>query len=1293
MDLRELIPDDAGEEQLGTEAQQGSTEPQQEVQQPQQEQQGIDLSPGGIAQGLAAPVVGTVDAGIGLINSLTPDVIGDIPELPDLPNEGAQTLREISEGMSADIVATVAARRLGVRGLRRFGGTGFAQGAAKRLPNFLRRSPVAKKTAKELALLPGEIGASVGATALTFDMEEAAEEGGGQNLTTMYRNWARENNLPSWMWNFIPSWLTVGTSDSPEFKRAKNMMEAGLFPFALSIPGTAYGGFKIAKSSMGVDRATQAFRIPMDDAARQADASGKLNPIPEFTGDAKTDLNVAMNKSEAALDEIGKFNLEQAGDSIDRPIKGVHDMFDDAEINMRTRDNDGVAGAMDDLVRIDGDIDSYNGRVGNPFSEAAVQRAVSQIGSQTDVDLVDNLIKEIKEMGSFRTELPSGKSISPELRTKVMNKYAYLVSNPNVAPEVISKLQRMINKLGVLGKGITYEGQIRGLDNMLKAMDPDRIKGQTLAQMSLSGQAADMASAALDNIDTLIGQGSKSMVMDRIKLLYYLKQVDAAEAGNLLNNQKLIQNALGKENVDEMLGIAEEFAGQDPGSMLAKARENAANFSKSLDMMSADPELTKVFLEATKAFNGRPDAMGKLMNYVSQRFGSLHKGVYDSQTKIKQAFMEDIGSMVYNNVLSSSVTGLNATLGNIGGLADQIIANSIGSIFRGDWRQLASNAAGVRSMMSMHQRHLKAGLERFQMAVDNPMSVNKLRRSEDLILQDEQAVEATRLLGEYFSKQGDDNLKDALEYHKMLTAWNNDPILRVVPNFMMATDATTSSMMAAFEAGRMAHLGGITKKGKLKPIKSAREFAGYSNRYYRELLDENGVLREGSYASQEAKRITLTADSKFAESLQNLTAKVPMARTLFMFPRTMANMAASTASFVPFADKLSAFRVPSKMLGDDKLVEILKRQGYTKFGNRTPRQMYDVLRTNAQGRAYTGAFLVSSVGLMAASGNIRGKGSVDPEIQRARGKDWKEYTVKVGNTWHSYAWMGPVAKLIGLPADIIDNYNRADEAWTEGTLGKLGLIFAQMLEDENIFMAMRPVVDVLQGKGDKAAARWAAGTANNFIPAASFWSDVGEVVNPGVENIERDFTGYFINRQPLLGLAVPDERNVVTGEKIGADINPFQRALNALTPFKSNGEISPVEQMLVDMEFDVNPYVDGETKMFGGVPMSYDERDFYTTAMSKDKVFHRELKDFYKLYKDSGLWDEIRKARRDGVTSDQLNSKKYKNFYARLSIIWQRARERAKMETLFEYPDFAEEVREVGSRDKANELGIILDLN
>ena len=130
--------------------------------------------------------------------------------------------------------------------------------------------------------------------------------------------------------------------------------------------------------------------------------------------------------------------------------------------------------------------------------------------------------------------------------------------------------------------------------------------------------------------------------------------------------------------------------------------------------------------------------MGKLLNYVPTIW-YLHKGL--TIIKLRLTAMEDLGSMVYNNVLSSSVTGLNATLGNIGGLADQVIANSVGSIFRGDWRQLAANVAGMRSMMSMHQRHLKAGLERFQMAVDNPMSVNKLR--EDLILQDEQAVEAT----------------------------------------------------------------------------------------------------------------------------------------------------------------------------------------------------------------------------------------------------------------------------------------------------------------------------------------------------------------------------------------------------------------------------------------------------------------------------------------------------------------------------------------------------------------------
>ena len=79
-------------------------------------------------------------------------------------------------------------------------------------------------------------------------------------------------------------------------------------------------------------------------------------------------------------------------------------------------------------------------------------------------------------MGSFRTELPSGKSISPELRTKVMNKYAYLVSNPNVAPFIPNYMNDQQARCTVVFmKGRPWS------DNMLKAMDPDRIKGQTLA--------------------------------------------------------------------------------------------------------------------------------------------------------------------------------------------------------------------------------------------------------------------------------------------------------------------------------------------------------------------------------------------------------------------------------------------------------------------------------------------------------------------------------------------------------------------------------------------------------------------------------------------------------------------------------------------------------------------------------------------------------------------------------------------------------------------------------------------
>ena len=70
------------------------------------------------------------------------------------------------------------------------------------------------------------------------------------------------------------------------------------------------------------------------------------------------------------LDDYGAFMLDKM-QSLDQPIKGIHDMYDVTEFGLRTRDADGALGAMDDVYRITNDVDSWNGRVGSMFTKAA----------------------------------------------------------------------------------------------------------------------------------------------------------------------------------------------------------------------------------------------------------------------------------------------------------------------------------------------------------------------------------------------------------------------------------------------------------------------------------------------------------------------------------------------------------------------------------------------------------------------------------------------------------------------------------------------------------------------------------------------------------------------------------------------------------------------------------------------------------------------------------------------------------------------------------------------------------
>ena len=75
---------------------------------------------------------------------------------------------------------------------------------------------------------------------------------------------------------------------------------------------------------------------------------------------------------------MGKYNLSITEDiDLDKPIKGVHDIYDDYEVGFRTADDGGIVIAQYDAVRITKNIDSVQGRVGSVFTDSALREGLN----------------------------------------------------------------------------------------------------------------------------------------------------------------------------------------------------------------------------------------------------------------------------------------------------------------------------------------------------------------------------------------------------------------------------------------------------------------------------------------------------------------------------------------------------------------------------------------------------------------------------------------------------------------------------------------------------------------------------------------------------------------------------------------------------------------------------------------------------------------------------------------------------------------------------------------------------
>ena len=116
-------------------------------------------------------------------------------------------------------------------------------------------------------------------------------------------------------------------------------------------------------------------------------------------GDIETEITVNNQRRVKEFDEIGRYNLELAGDiDLDNPIKGVHDVYDDYEVGFRSTDPGGIVSAQFDAVRITKNIDSVHGDVGSIYSDSALKATINSKdgGHMTFKELVKQIKLDVE---------------------------------------------------------------------------------------------------------------------------------------------------------------------------------------------------------------------------------------------------------------------------------------------------------------------------------------------------------------------------------------------------------------------------------------------------------------------------------------------------------------------------------------------------------------------------------------------------------------------------------------------------------------------------------------------------------------------------------------------------------------------------------------------------------------------------------------------------------------------------------------------------------------------------------
>lgn len=1133
-------------------------------------------------------------AGAGLVDTLT-DTINlvpgvNIPKLPKFENEGLQAVRNISGlilpmRMLKGFVATkaITAHKTGVAGAK-----------MQALGN--------NRTFKWVSEAGLDIGTGV---SVDWTSKQNQED---DNLAGMLKQWFPKT------FQWIPRSIATGPGDSADKKRALNVKEGALLSWMTSLfEGLALLGRHGASLKRGASKF-----IPKDELAK---TNLKKLTTDEFT-DVKFDDDPIADqvlrtqaRQQKELDNLGEYWLAKDPE-LTEPRLGREDLFDANESSTRIVDPDGIVGAAADNAQILNNVDSTYGRVGNVISEAALKYGLEADSLASRV-LLKGLAEEIKLGGKYAKELASGKVLTSEVIQESGARLAEILNDPRLP---VGEMRRLLDEFkgsmdGV--KAVGSEGYAGVMDSIKHYKDEflnmDVEKARAYLLTSQAGQVSDIAEGSRLMDGTSAVARAQEQILDKLQYLMVEKGLASYQAGSRLAHMKTWKQAAASGDRDAMKAAADGLT-SDYESKLLEIIPKAEQYTNTLRQINDEhPDFLKTFMLANEMTDGNIDSMYKLNTFVQNKLGTFSKAFYDGRPDIPSIMNRTQMSIIFNSVLSAFSTTFKALAGNVGGLIGKPASIAVGAMtpgMRDVQRRAFHQYVGLSDSFIKAFEHMKIV---YRKASTDPTSVGYIMR-DDLALQEVNELEVLKNYARAAEKNGESGASSLLSIWEQQDWLARHPWLRFGANSMTALDGFNRAMYAAAESKGRA-FDAILESGQELTEENLIKAADH---VYRGMFDENGMITDSAvdYATRES---ALNLDSELVKGLNNAIRRVPILRSIFMFPTTQMNSLDIFRKWSPgdalhignkFEGDYAAFNKFSwEQYPEEELRELLASKGIA--WNRNAEIEFKTKQAEYRGRVAIGTTTMTGAALLATHGRIRGNGHWDPETQRAR-RDlgWKEKTYQGWDgKWYSYEFLGPIGDLIAFSTDLVDNFDSMSTTSFEKMQYKLAFILGASITDKSFMQGLEPVNDMMVGN-PSAWARWSSMLTNSLFPLAGQRGEISRLIAPMKREYDNDVLDLIRNRNNFLDVidpegALPFKYNFVTGKQIGRPENFFVRVNNTYNPIKQHDGLTDEEQFLVDIEYDSRPFFRTSK---GGVEYTNEQRAALYSKVGENKHFNFELK-------------------------------------------------------------------------------------